>query len=219
MVLAQNRSATVLARSRTLTEQGNCGLARNKSAALSTSVKAADCKNVAAAHCRDYCYRPAYHVAFAAAARSSGRYCWNSLADCSWVWKTAIPGHWARRIARRRAPKAADSCRCLGPIARENSPAGASFQNLPADGHDRLHFPALPMSVWRCVANRDCRLAPRNCGSNYSWTKAAGYSKVPAVGSSFRRTARNCRNDRSLPARYALGRWPCRCALESTLRY
>jgi hypothetical protein len=100
----------VPARSRSATEPGSCGLERNRSAALSTNVRAEDCKSVAAEKSRGCCYRTAYHAAFAAAARKSVRCCWNSLADCcrSSVLKAAMLGHLFPKTARLRVTMADD---------------------------------------------------------------------------------------------------------------
>src|SRR5712691_7524028 len=67
-------------RNRSETELDSCGSVRNKFAALNKSLKEEDCKN-AAANCRDCCYKPAYSVESAVAARRNVRH-WKKLADC-----------------------------------------------------------------------------------------------------------------------------------------
>jgi hypothetical protein len=209
----------VQARSTSATEPGSYGSAQNRSAAPSSSAWAADWKSVAG-NSRGCCYRTAYHVACAAAARTSVHR-WESLGGCcySLASRAERTGRSRLQIARLRVPTADDWFGCHGPIAPENSLTGSSFQTQLADGPGHSYFLGLPrcVSYCPCAANHCCPPHRRDCGSSCSSRMAAGYSIVPAAGNSSRMTAMCCPDGRSWPARCDLAH--CRCAPESDPRY
>ncbi len=169
-----------------MTELSSCGSARNKFAAPSSSGWAADCKSAVANNRGCRCTR-AYHVAFAGAAGTSGC-CSNSLADCccSLAPKGATPGHWRQGTARLGVPAADGWFPVSELFAWAHSRGDSGFRNLPARGHDRLYFPALPKCAGYCLraAKRCCPQLGRMSGSSSSPTRAADSARVPAAGES-----------------------------------
>lgn len=198
--LAGSRSVTVPEQNSSVKARDSCGSVQNKSAAQSCCAWVADYKN-------------ADRDSFCRCCQNSDGCC------CRLAQRTVNPGRPRFPLASRHEPMEDDWCRCHGPIAPENSSAGWSFQILRADDRDRWHCPALPKCVSSCLpfANQRCLRHRRNCGSNYSWPKAACYSTAPAGGSSSRMTALHYPGARSLPANCALGL--LRCAPASNQSY